>query len=244
MKKIPGLGIIIVAGGSSTRYGKGNKLFENLAGLPVFLHSVKNFLPLAEEGFLLLVIPAGEKENFRRLLQEYFPDRNIPLVIGGSTRTESVLNGLRALPPSTQIAAIHDAARPLAKPALLRDLAEMVQNTGCGAIAAEKMIDSVCRTDADGKILDNVPREDLWRIQTPQVFRYSDICAAYTRLSGETLTDDSAAARACGFPVKVLNNPDPNLKLTLPGDLFLLEQLIKNCDCPQAYRGLKPDFRK
>ena len=64
MKTIPGLGIIIVAGGSSSRYGQKNKLFENLGGLPVFLHSIKNFAPFAEKESLILVIPQGQKNSF------------------------------------------------------------------------------------------------------------------------------------------------------------------------------------
>lgn len=228
MKKIPRLGVVIVAGGSSARYGKGNKLFEILDGLPVFLHSVKNFSPLTEKGFLLLVVPEQEKENFQRRIDQYFPGGDVVLVSGGTTRTESVQNGLSHLPEETEIAAIHDAARPLASTELLCRLVEVVQTTGCGVIAAEKMIDSVCRTDGENMITGNVPREDLWRIQTPQVFRFGDICSAYAQLNGASATDDSAVARACGIPVKVLNNPDPNLKLTLPGDLFLLENLMKS----------------
>ena len=127
MKTIPGLGIIIVAGGSSSRYGQKNKLFENLGGLPVFLHSIKNFAPFAEKESLILVIPQGQKNSFVEQIEKYLPQTEVKLVSGGSCRTESVKNGLAALPPDTRIAAIHDAARPLADGGLRLDLVNTVQ---------------------------------------------------------------------------------------------------------------------
>ena len=228
MKTIPGLGIIIVAGGNSSRYGQKNKLFENLGGLPVFLHSIKNFSPFAERESLILVTPEKEKDSFRELIKKHLPGTEVTLVSGGACRTQSVKNGLAALPAGTQIAAIHDAARPLAGAELLLELVKTVQNDNCGAIAAEKMIDSVCRTDTACDITESVPRENLWRIQTPQVFPYCAICRAYQELGEAELTDDSAAARACGIKVKVCANLQPNPKLTLPGDLPLLSYLYKN----------------
>ncbi len=225
-EKIPGLGVIIVAGGSSTRYGTENKLFALLGGIPVFIHSLRNFAPLAEH--LVLVVPESARHDFEIRLKEYLPGTAVKLTSGGANRTASVKNGLAALPGSTRIAAIHDAARPLAGAKLLRKLAERAQNRSCGAIAAEKMIDSVCRTDTNDVITENVPREDLWRIQTPQVFSYQTICSVYTQLGETSLTDDSAAARACGIPVEVINNPDPNLKLTTKSDLAMLEFFYKN----------------
>ena len=228
MNKIPGLGVIIVGGGSSSRYGKGNKLFEELEGLPVFLHSIKNFSSLADEGRLILVTPADLQEIFKEQIAYHLPQVLVRIVPGGSCRTESVKNGLAALPPDTKIVAIHDAARPLATEKLLFDLVQIVQTENCGAIAAEKMIDSVCRTDADGSIQKSVARENLWRIQTPQVFPFSAISDAYRQLGSLELTDDSAAARACGIKVKVLDNPQPNMKLTLQEDLPLLSYLLNS----------------
>ena len=226
MKKIPGLGVVIVAGGSSTRFGGGNKLFADLGGVPVFVHSIRAFAPLAEPGQTVLVVPAGERERFREALGLYAPGIDVRLVSGGAVRTESVKNGLKVLSSGTEIAAIHDAARPLASEELLRELVRTVKTFHCGAIAAEKMVDSVCRTDPDGCIGENVPRENLWRIQTPQVFPRAEICACYEELKDTVLTDDSAAFRACGKKVVVVENPSCNLKLTTRADLALLRFLL------------------
>jgi len=226
MKKIPGLGIVIVAGGSSTRFGGGSKLFADLGGVPVFIHSVRTFAPLTEPGRTVLVVPAGEMERFREALNVHAPGVDIRLVPGGAVRTGSVKNGLKALPADTEIAAIHDAARPLASEELLCELVRAVKTLHCGAIAAEKMVDSVCRTDRNGRIGENVPREDLWRIQTPQVFPCSEIRACYEELKDAVLTDDSAAFRACGKQVVVVENTSCNLKLTTRADLDLLRFLL------------------
>ena len=222
MKKIPGLGIVIVAGGSSTRFGGGNKLFADLGGVPVFIHSVRTFAPLTEPGRTVLVVPRGETEHFREALELHAPEFGVRLVSGGAVRTGSVKNGLRALPPGTEIAAIHDAARPLASEELMLELVRAVETFHCGAIAAERMVDSVCRTDQAGRIVENVSRENLWRIQTPQVFPYAGICACYEELGDVVLTDDSAAFRACGREVVVVENLSCNLKLTTRSDLDLL----------------------
>ena len=176
---------------------------------------------------MVLVVPAHENAVFRDLLTQYLPEVEVHLVSGGSCRTESVKNGLAALPPDTRIAAIHDAARPLAGLTLLSSLAETVMRENCGAIAAEKMVDSVCRTDGEGVISESVSREGLWRIQTPQVFLYREICSVYARLGKVELTDDSAAARSCGCRVKVCANAAPNPKLTYKEDLPFLEHLLK-----------------
>ena len=222
MKKIPGLGVVIAAGGLSTRYGSGNKLFADLGGVPVFIHSVRTFAPLTEPGRTVLVVPEAEEARFREALNVYAPEIDVRLVPGGAVRTGSVKNGLKALPADVEIAAIHDAARPLASAELLGELVQAVKTFHCGAIAAERMIDSVCRTLPDGSISENVPREDLWRIQTPQVFPLSEIRACYEELKDAVLTDDSAAFRACGKKVVVVENKSCNLKLTARIDLDLL----------------------
>ena len=226
MKKIPGLGVVIVAGGSSTRFGGGNKLLADLGGIPVFIHSVRAFAPLAEPGQTVLAVPREETERFREALELYAPEFDVRLVPGGAVRTESVKNGLKALSSGTEIAAIHDAARPLAAEELLRELVQAVKTFHCGAIAAEKMVDSVCRADSDGRISESVPRENLWRIQTPQVFPRAEICACYEELGDAVLTDDSAAFRACGRKVVVVENLSCNLKLTTRSDLELLRVLL------------------
>ena len=230
MDIISDLGIIIVAGGSSSRFGAGNKLLHDLGGKPVFIHSLENFLPLVLPGKTVLVVPLHEKELFQKAVDSHLPSSGVVLVPGGSCRTESVKNGLRALPGTTGIVAIHDAARPLAGAHLLKELVETARNGNCGAIAAEKMIDSVCRTGEDLEITENVSRENLWRIQTPQVFPYPAICEAYRKLGNISMTDDSTAARACGIPVKTVDNPEPNLKLTTQKDLIFLKFLLSKSE--------------
>ena len=228
MKPIPGLGVVIAAGGSSSRYGESNKLFEKLDDLPVFLHCIRNFAPAVAAGSFVLVIPEQWRADYDALLEAYLPEIKVTLVSGGANRTESVKNGLKALPEDTRIVAIHDAARPLADIDLLCALVETVQRENCGAIAAGKMVDSVCRSGEGDFISESVPRENLWRIQTPQVFPYRELCRVYEMLGDAAYTDDSAAFRACGFAVKVCDNPKANMKLTYKEDLPLLSYLLRN----------------
>jgi 2-C-methyl-D-erythritol 4-phosphate cytidylyltransferase len=134
------LGIILVAGGSSTRFGA-DKQFALLAGLPVFLHSVRAFLPCATE--LVLVVPSGRQEDFHgKIIQYKLDSPKIRYATGGATRSESVQNGLAALSFTDGIVAIHDAARPLATAELLMKLVEAAETFG-GAAPAHPVTDTL-----------------------------------------------------------------------------------------------------
>ena len=115
-------GVVIAAGGSSSRYGVKNKLFEELDLLPVFLHCLKNFVPYLPDGHVVLTVPAALKEDFALLLEKYaylFKGKKVLLALGGACREESVYNGIKALPEECRYIAIHDAARPFADSVLL-----------------------------------------------------------------------------------------------------------------------------
>ena len=111
-------GMVIVAGGSARRFGGGNKLLIELAGMPLFLHTVRRFLPELA-GRIVVVVPRAERELFRSAADRFLPGHRLIWAEGGAIRSESVKNGLVALPDGVTIAAIHDAARPLATLALL-----------------------------------------------------------------------------------------------------------------------------
>lgn len=226
MQKIADLGVVVVAGGSSRRYGDENKLFALLGGFPVFIHSLKSFAPLLKKGALVLVVPENGKDRFQQALKQYAPDIDVTFAPGGSTRPQSAVNGLEMLPDDIRISAVHDAARPLAGAELLKKLYDEVCRTSCGAIAAEKVVDSICRSDENGRISDSIDRELLWRIQTPQMFFHQQLLSAYRRFPDSAFTDDSALMRHAGYTVNVVENPCPNLKLTTRQDLPVLELFL------------------
>lgn len=220
------LAVVIVAGGSARRFGGGNKLLRDLAGLPLFLHSVRTFLPLTAPGCLVVVHPADAGAEFRAAAERFLPEAPITWTAGGAYRCASVRAGLAALPLERGIVAIHDAARPLASAALLETLAEEARRTG-GAIPGKPVTDTLKRSDASGLIAETVDRSGLWRVETPQVFDLALLRAAYARFPEGDFTDDAGVMAAAGYACRVVHNPDDNFKITYPGDLEQLARRIR-----------------
>jgi len=220
------LAVVIVAGGSARRFGGGNKLLLELAGLPLFLHCVKTFLPLTAPGCLVVVHPAGAGAEFRAAAERFLPEAPIAWTAGGAYRCASVRAGLAALPLECGVVAIHDAARPLASAALLETLADEARRTG-GAIPGKPVTDTLKRSDASGLITETVDRSGLWRVETPQVFDLALLRAAYARFPDGDFTDDAGVMAAAGYACRIVHNQDDNLKITYPGDLEFLSGRIR-----------------
>ena len=220
---IADLGVIIAAGGSSRRYGEKDKLLEKLGAMPVFLHSICNFLPLTAPGNLVVAVRQEALADFRQIADEYLVGNQIRWVAGGADRVASVCNALAALPLKRGVVAIHDAARPLASAGLLTRVVDAARVYG-GAIAASKVADSLKLADDSGFIVNPVSREMVYHAETPQAFdleKYRDACG---RLDGAVPTDDAEIMRLAGFPVKLVDSMQWNMKLTSPGDLTKLQQ--------------------
>ncbi|MBO5990430.1 MAG: 2-C-methyl-D-erythritol 4-phosphate cytidylyltransferase [Lentisphaeria bacterium] len=216
MKSIP-CAIIVTGGGSSTRYGNGNKLLEVVGGVPVFIHSIRNLAGFAAKENFILTVPAAEFDRFADIAEKYGCGQLVTIVRGGSSRAESVNNALDAIQLKEGQVAIHDAARPLVTAELLRRLLSCGKNN---VIAATQIVDSVKRCDNDGKITEEVDRTNLWRAATPQVFdivQYRDAVAKCISLPGAT--DDATIMRLAGYDVYVLNEEIENIKLTTTQDL-------------------------
>ena len=218
------LSIIIAAGGSSRRYGSSDKLMEELDGLPVLFHAVRNMAPLALPGELVVVAAQEVLENYRQLAEKMQPAADVRFVPGGASRQESVANGLRALRAVKGLVAVHDGARPLATAALLEKVAQRALVTG-GAIAAVPVVDSIKRAGEGNIISAPVDRSCLWRAETPQVFDIEKFRYAYSVLGNAEVTDDAEIMRLAGFPVELVDSAMHNMKLTAVSDLPQLRLL-------------------
>jgi 2-C-methyl-D-erythritol 4-phosphate cytidylyltransferase len=222
------VGVVIVAGGSGSRIGGGElKQFRWVAGKPMLLHSVQAFMAREDVGMVVCVLPqryAGDPPPW--LFQ---CDVNRLLVsIGGRTRSESVANGLDDLPDEAEIVLVHDAARPLVDNATIDRVVASVRD-GVSAIAALPVVDTLKEADADGMIRHTVPRESLWRAQTPQGFARRVIVDAHRRAREEriTATDDAALLERFGVPVRLVRGSERALKVTEEADFARAEALFK-----------------
>lgn len=217
-------GAVIAAGGAGLRLGGPTpKQFLEFGGKTVLRHSLDLFLDFPEIEQVAVVLPAADFEGYSRTLSSGERERLI-VVPGGDSRQESVLNGLEALDPErVEIVAIHDAARPLTSPGVIRETFRLA-GSGIGAAACAPMRDTVKR--AEGELITaTVPREDLWLAQTPQTFPLGEILRAHrmARDEGFEGTDDAALFERLGREVRLVRSDAGNLKITEPGDLAFAE---------------------
>jgi len=218
---------ILVAAGKGVRMGS-DKLWLEIAGRPVIAHAWQtlNDAPCIAE--VIVVVRAGMLQNFSDLAARFMFQKAFRIVAGGAERQDSVWNGLEALSPKTEIVAIQDAARPCTSEALLVATIEAAREIGA-AVAAQAVTDTI-KESADGKsILRTLDRSKLWSVQTPQTFHVKVIrqAIAAARQQNLVFTDDTAACEMIGQPVRLVPGATPNPKVTVPGDLPLIEALLK-----------------
>ena len=145
-------------------------------------------------------------------------------VIGGATRSESVRNGLAQVPDDADIVVVHDAARPLAAPALFGAVIDAVKAGADAAIPVVPLSDTVKRIDGE-RVVETVDRSSLVAVQTPQAFRADMLRKAHA--AGGEATDDAALVEAIGGTVVVVEGEHTNIKITTPDDLRIAEALLR-----------------
>ena len=224
------LGIIVAAAGSGERYGS-NKLLEPLNSLPLFIHCLQQFITVCPAKQLILVVSRNEQHHFSNALERFMPGSGIIIIEGGVSRSQSIANGLQLLNENVNYVAVHDAARPFATVKLLKSCLSTARQYG-GAIPAKPVTDTLKRVDENNLITAAVCREQLWRVETPQLFNLALLRKAYRLAEASTteslveFTDDAAIMAAAGLPVKIVNDPDPNLKITYPEDIATAELIL------------------
>jgi len=209
--------VIITAGGTSSRYGKKNKLLEKINGKTVIEYTVEQFLDFKE-----IIICANE--DIIPKLKKIFKS-GIKIIKGGQTRQESVYNGLQEC--KSKYVLIHDAARPLISKKIIQKVKNEVKKKNAVTVAV-KTIDTIKKVDKNGKILSTVDRSDLYNIQTPQAFRSDLINKAHEKLVGKNFTDDAGMLESLGYKVFVVDGEYKNIKLTTKDDLYLIKSYLEN----------------
>lgn len=203
---------IVVAAGSGRRFGV-PKQFARLRGARVVDHAVAAAAAVCEA--VVVVLPPGTPWDGPQVAAA---------VEGGATRSDSVRAGLAAVPPGAEVIVVHDAARPLAPPALFRSVVEAVARGADGAVPALPVTDTLKRLNGD-RVHETVSRRDLVVVQTPQAFRASILRAAHE--AGGEATDDAALVEAIGGHVVVVDGDPHNLKITTVADLELVAALME-----------------
>lgn len=213
---------ILVAAGSSRRMGF-DKLASPLAGMPVLRRTLEAFLAAESIAEIIVVCPLERWE----LLAGGFC-KPVTRVDGGADRQDSVAAGLAVLSRSSHLVAVHDGARPLVAPADI-DRCVAAATRHRAAALARRVTETLKRSDASDFSTESVSRENLWFMETPQVFEIQLLREAYqtVRERGLAVTDEVSALESIGVPVKFVESRHPNLKITTPADLALTEALFR-----------------
>jgi 2-C-methyl-D-erythritol 4-phosphate cytidylyltransferase len=204
------------------------KALVPLDGRPLVVRAVEALAGAPEVETVVVVLAADVLGEVDRLAPGL---RGAPklgaLVAGGDERQDSVRAGLAALPASAALVAVHDAARPLVRTEDVRRVIRAAEACGA-AILAAPIADTVKRV-REGRVLETPPRSECWAAQTPQVFRADWLREALAKAEAEGLrgTDDAALVERLGVPVRVVEGPPTNLKITTAADLAFAEALLR-----------------
>jgi 2-C-methyl-D-erythritol 4-phosphate cytidylyltransferase len=221
---------IVVAAGKGTRLGGSRpKQFLELGGIPVIIHTLRQFERCREINEVIVVLPADVTAGFLSLAKDF--DLGLPLqaVAGGATRAQSVANGLRAI-GEAEIVAVHDGVRPFVTPDEIDQVVRAAKESGAAVLTAP-VLDTMKEVRA-GRILRTLPRADLRRALTPQCFRLEVLQRAYAQLAeveaaGIEVTDDSLLVERLGLEIVAVEGSTRNIKITNLQDLVLAEELLK-----------------
>ncbi len=218
---------IILGGGSGRRMGSDiNKIFLPLRGIPAIVRSIAAFTGLCAGA--VVVAAADEVDTMRAVLRRCGMDRFVlDVVAGGSERQHSVWNGIQALPQDAECVLIHDGARALVTPEVIRRTIASVEEHGSG-IASIPAVDTIKRADKNGLVIETPDRSTLYAMQTPQGFRTELIRKAHEIAQADRFlgTDDASLLEHAGMPVYLCEGDRENLKLTTPTDLKLAELIL------------------
>jgi len=220
---------IVPAAGYGKRLGAGiKKPFVLLRNAPIASYALKvlDGCPLIDA-----IMVASERsciKDFKALIQRYGFKKIKDVVAGGRTRQASVANCIRKIPPSYDIVLIHDAARPFIDEAVIKKSIHLAEEFGA-CIVAVRESDTVKLADKRLFVRSTLDRKNIYRAETPQVFRYDVIKKAYAgfKMSGN-ITDDAGLVENLGLKVKILEGSYRNMKITTMEDLKSAEVLLRS----------------
>lgn len=229
---------IIVAAGRGTRAGAGGpKQYRDLAGRAVIAWTAQAFLDHSKIDAVRVIIHRDDRAEYDAAMGALLDHpKLLKPVFGGAERQDSVRLGLESVEENaTACVLIHDAARPFIDEKTITRVIDAL-NTHDGAIAALPVHDTIKRAKGDNKIEKTVPRDALWRAQTPQGFRFDKILAAHRAAKGQQLTDDAAVAEAAGLSVALVAGSPDNMKITQAEDFGMAEILLGRKSRNMEYR--------
>ncbi|MBN2611520.1 MAG: 2-C-methyl-D-erythritol 4-phosphate cytidylyltransferase [Bacteroidales bacterium] len=216
---------LIVAGGSGTRMNTEiPKQFLPIAGLPILMHTIKKFRNFENSLRIIVVLPEEQVKYWKKLCKEYRFTVPHEIKKGGSTRFQSVKNGLRGIKPGCLVA-VHDGVRPLVSRNTVKRCFVQAGKTGA-AIPVIDICETVRMVDCTGNQM--VDRDKYKLVQTPQVFVSDLLIKAYKKPYNDSFTDDASVVETIGQKISLVEGNPENIKITTKLDLTVAEAYFRN----------------
>lgn len=225
--------VIIPASGSGVRYGgKLPKQFIRIDGKEIIVYTLQKFNSLKSIESIVIATQRKYFTKLEKLVKENKFQKVCNIVEGGKTRHDSVLNGLKSLcPDKNDFIIVHDAVRPFITVKKIRELMKEVKD--CNAVILGLRINDTTKAVSKNNIIrKTIPRENLWIVQTPQLFRYDILKNAFKKADEKKFkgTDESSIVEYGGYKVKIIEGEKTNVKITTKEDIKSLDikELLKN----------------
>jgi 2-C-methyl-D-erythritol 4-phosphate cytidylyltransferase len=219
--------VVVAAAGASSRMEGLNKLFTDIGGKPVLAHTLSSLNQCPEISEIIVVTREADMAAVAELCLNHKITKLSKIVIGGQTRMESVYNGVQQVSTASKLIAIHDGARPFVTEELVsKTIAAALTFT---AAAPAVPVIATIKQVKKGFVEKTIDRDELYEVQTPQVFIAELIKGALQNAVDKSLyiTDDCMAAEAIGCPVKLTEGLRENIKLTTAADIVYAEAIYQ-----------------
>ncbi len=218
---------VIPAAGSGKRFGE-NKQLKILGDRPLVFHTLRPFIDSELINEIVVVAPKNDVQQLSRELKSMISVKSVMVVAGGNTRQKSVFNGLKAASDSSELICVHDAVRPF----VTKELIEKAVNACSehdGVIVAQSSTDTIKKV-MDDQIMETLPRETIWRAQTPQVFSKSALQEALKMAEDENIqgTDEASLLERIGYQVGFVEGSSLNIKITTEEDWVFAEAIFNH----------------
>ena len=223
---------VIVAGGKGTRTKMDvPKQFYEILGKPLLYYTVKKFCDEKTIDEIILVVPDDYLVYTNDFVKALNLDKVTKITTGGSTRQESVLNGIKEVNDKCTLVAIHDGARPFIDKDAIKMCVLDAKKYGASAVG-KKCVDTLKKADENLFIKETVNREEIWQINTPQIFKKDIILNAHIRAKEENIdaTDDCALLERLGYKIKITPTEKNNIKITTYDDIKYMEAFLNGSE--------------
>ena len=217
---------MVAAGRGARLGGETPKQYQPIGGVPMVLRALRAFTTHPDVAQVALVLPLADAESPPPFLRGV-AGAGLLVVAGGAERADSVAAGLRVLDAACTIVLVHDAARPFVERGVIDGVIAHARS-GVGAVAAIRVMDTLKQAAAEDptRIDRTVPRDNLWRAQTPQGFPRAVLERAHAAADARSATDDAALVERTGVAVRLVPDSPINMKVTTAEDLALAELLV------------------